>query len=109
MFSLLIACCIQSRGEAIQVMKDVLSMRKESRENKEDFLNTLLEELDKESSIFDQGSATNLIFLLAFVAREGTSSCTALAVKFISKDPKVLAELKVIYKKQLTSIYGYRL
>ncbi|EFH64001.1 CYP708A3 [Arabidopsis lyrata subsp. lyrata] len=89
---------LKSRGEAIQVMKDVLSMRRESREKQEDFLNTLLEELDKESSIFDQGSATNLIFLLAFVAREGTSSCTALAVKFISKDPKVLAELKREHK-----------
>ncbi|CAE5964575.1 unnamed protein product [Arabidopsis arenosa] len=89
---------LKSRGEAIQVMKDVPSMRKESREKQEDFLNTMLEELEKEGSIFDQGSATNLIFLLAFVAREGTSSCTALAVKFISKDPKVLAELKREHK-----------
>ncbi|KAG7590589.1 Cytochrome P450 [Arabidopsis suecica] len=89
---------LKSRGEAIQVMKDVLSMRKESREKQEDFLNTMLEELEREGSIFDQGSATNLIFLLAFVAREGTSSCTALAVKFISKDPKVLAELKREHK-----------
>ncbi|CAA7045213.1 unnamed protein product [Microthlaspi erraticum] len=89
---------LKSRGEAIQVMKDALKRRKESREKQGDFLNTMLEELEKEDSIFDQGSAIELIFLLSFVTREGTSGCTALAVKFISKNPKVLAELKREHK-----------
>uniref|UniRef100_A0A1J3GBD9 Cytochrome P450 708A2 n=1 Tax=Noccaea caerulescens TaxID=107243 RepID=A0A1J3GBD9_NOCCA len=89
---------LKSRGEALQVMKDALRMRKESKEKQGDFLNTMLEELEKEDSLFDQGSAIDLIFLLSFVTREGTSGCTALVVRFISKNPKVLAELKREHK-----------
>ncbi|CAA7045207.1 unnamed protein product [Microthlaspi erraticum] len=62
---------MKSRGEALQVMKDALRRRKESREKQGDFLNTMLEELEKEDSLFDQGSAIDLIFLLSFATREG--------------------------------------
>lgn len=78
------------------MLKDVLRRRKESREKQGDFLNTVLEEMEKEGNNLDQGLAINLIFVLSFATREGTSSCIALAVKFISQNPKVLAELKVI-------------
>uniref|UniRef100_A0A1J3JFB5 Cytochrome P450 708A2 n=2 Tax=Noccaea caerulescens TaxID=107243 RepID=A0A1J3JFB5_NOCCA len=89
---------LKSRGEVLQVITDTLKRRKESSEKQGDFLNTMLEELEKEDSIFDQASAIDLIFTLSFATREGTSGCTALAVNFISKNPKVLAELKREHK-----------
>ncbi|KAL0733779.1 hypothetical protein Bca4012_009989 [Brassica carinata] len=89
---------MKARREVIQLMKDVLMRRKESREKQNDFLNTMLEEMEKDGSVFDEGSAINLIFLISFATREGTSGCTALAVKFISENPQVLQELKREHK-----------
>lgn len=88
---------IQARREAIDVIKDVLTRRKESKEKHGDFVDTMLEDLEKENTIFDQGSAISLIFSILVVAKEGVPNITSIAVKFLSQNPKALAELKVIY------------
>ncbi|XP_002862856.2 cytochrome P450 708A2, partial [Arabidopsis lyrata subsp. lyrata] len=85
---------LKARREAIDVIKDVLTRRKESKEKHGDFVDTMLEDLEKENTIFDQGSAISLIFSILVVAKEGVPNITSIAVKFLSQNPKALAELK---------------
>lgn len=96
------------------MIKDVFKKRKESREKPGDFLDAVLEELEKEDTILDEGSAISLIFSLLVLAKEGPANGIALAIKFISKNPRVLVELKVLYIMQtltlvifLRRIYGW--
>nr|QWK52408.1 cytochrome P450 708A3-1 [Isatis tinctoria] len=85
---------LKARREATQVIKEALEKRKESGEKHGDFLDTLLEELEKEGSIYDQASVINLLLIIGVVSKDTTSISTALMVNLLSKNPKVLAELK---------------
>lgn len=77
------------------MIKEALKKRKESREKHGDFLDTLLEDIDKEGSIYDQESVISLLLIIGVLSKDSTSITTALTVNYISKNPKVLAELKV--------------
>nr|BAH20010.1 AT5G48000 [Arabidopsis thaliana] len=83
-----------ARRYALQVIKDVFTRRKASREMCGDFLDTMVEEGEKEDVIFNEESAINLIFAILVVAKESTSSVTSLAIKFLAENHKALAELK---------------
>ncbi|CAN8303538.1 unnamed protein product [Cochlearia groenlandica] len=89
---------LKSRRDVIRVFREAFRKRKESKSKHEDLLNTILEELEKDDNIFNEKSAIDLMFLLSFAAKEGTSGCTSLAINFISKNPKVLANLKCEHK-----------
>lgn len=78
------------------MIKDVFTRRKASREMCGDFLDTMVEEGEKEDVIFNEESAINLIFAILVVAKESTSSVTSLAIKFLAENHKALAELKVL-------------
>ncbi|CAH8384898.1 unnamed protein product [Eruca vesicaria subsp. sativa] len=83
-----------ARREAAKIINVALEGRKNSIEKQGDFLDTLLEEMNKEGSIFDQASIVNLLLNIGVVSRDTTSHATALTVNFISKNPRVLTELK---------------
>ena len=85
----------QGWKKAIKVIRDIFEERKVSNANHGDYLDHLLEELKKEKPILNEAMAINFVFLLLFAAYESTSSAITLAVKFISDNPEVLAELTV--------------
>lgn len=87
---------MQARRDGTQMIKNSFTSRKESTEKHADFLDTILEDLAKDGSLMSQDSIASLIFILLFAAHETTSSTATLAVKLLSENPKVLAELKVI-------------
>ncbi|CAH2064744.1 unnamed protein product, partial [Thlaspi arvense] len=80
--------------EGMQVLKDVYTWKKTSREKYGDFLDTAIEELEKEGSLVNEDAIVTLIFTLSSIIQDTTSKATCMAVKFISENPKVLAELK---------------
>ncbi|KAL0774042.1 hypothetical protein Bca101_039193 [Brassica carinata] len=86
---------LKARREAMQLIKEALKKRKESREKHGDFLDTLLEDMEKEDSIYDEASVINLLLIIGVVSKDTTSVATALMVNLLSKNPKVLAELKM--------------
>ncbi|CAA0408332.1 unnamed protein product [Arabidopsis thaliana] len=83
-----------ARRDALQVITDVFTRRKASREMCGDFLDTMVEEGEKEDVIFNEESAILFIFAILAVAKETTSSVTSLAIKFLAENHKALAELK---------------
>ncbi|CAN8314876.1 unnamed protein product, partial [Cochlearia groenlandica] len=85
---------LKAHREATQMIKEALKKRKESREKHGDFLDTLLEESEKEDSIYDQDNVINLLLTIGVIPKDSTSVTTALTVNLISKHPKVLEELK---------------
>ncbi|XP_009140449.1 cytochrome P450 708A2-like [Brassica rapa] len=85
---------LKARKGAMQVIKEALKKRKESREQHGDFLDTLLEEMEKEGSIYDEASVINLLLTIGVISKDTTSVATALMVNLLFKNPKVLTELK---------------
>ncbi|KAL0670296.1 hypothetical protein Bca4012_033000 [Brassica carinata] len=85
---------LKARREAMQLIKEALKKRKESREKHGDFLDTLLEDMEKEDSIYDEASRDSLKVFHWGCSKDTTSVATALMVNLLSKNPKVLAELK---------------
>lgn len=72
-------------------------MRIESREKHGDFLDTLVEELENNGSIYNQEAVVDLIILIEIASKHSTSLTIAWMVNFLYKNPKALAELKVIF------------
>ncbi len=60
-----------------------------------DFLDHLLEEMNKEKTILNEAIIVDMILVLLFATYESASTAMTLIVKFISDHPKVLAELTV--------------
>lgn len=91
---------MQACREGMQVLRDVCiyNRKKTSRENYGDFLDTAIEELEKEGSLVNYDVIVTLIFTLSCIIQDTTSKATCMAVKFISENPKVLAELKVLIR-----------
>ncbi|KAG2242796.1 hypothetical protein Bca52824_095369 [Brassica carinata] len=81
--------------QGIKLIKDVYTARKSSREKYDDFLERTLEELEKAGSSVNEDVIVSLIFTLSCITQDTTSKATCMAVKFISENPKVLAELKI--------------
>ncbi|XP_010514624.1 PREDICTED: cytochrome P450 708A2-like [Camelina sativa] len=80
--------CMASR-DAMKVIKSVLSSRKETGEKHDDILNTIIEDvvLDDKYVIFQT-------YAIPIAAKDTTSVVMSMAVKYITKNPKVLLELK---------------
>lgn len=79
----------------MQLMKDIYARRKTSREKYDDFLETTLDELEKEGSLVNEDVIVSLIFTLSGITQDTTSKAICMVVKFVSENPKVLVELKV--------------
>ncbi|EOA11989.1 hypothetical protein CARUB_v10012710mg, partial [Capsella rubella] len=80
--------------EGIQGIRDIYARRRTSNEKYDDFLNTAIEELEKTGGLVNETAIVALILTLSCITQDTTSKATCLAVKFLSKNPKVLAELK---------------
>ncbi|CAA7032009.1 unnamed protein product [Microthlaspi erraticum] len=89
--------------EGMKLIKDVYTRRKTSREKHDDFLETTIEELEKEGSFVNENVLVSLIFTLSCITQDTTSKATCMAVKFVSENPKVLAELKREHEAILAS------
>lgn len=79
----------------MKLIKDIYTRRKTSTEKHDDFLQTTIEELEKDGSLVNENVLVSLIFTLSCITQDTTSKATCMAVKFVSENPKVLAELKV--------------
>ncbi|KAJ4908794.1 Cytochrome P450 superfamily protein [Raphanus sativus] len=80
--------------QGMKLIKEVYTRRITSREKYNDFLETALEELEKEGSSVNEDVIVSLIFTLSGITQDTTSKAICMAVKFISENPKVLEELK---------------
>ncbi|XP_048607766.1 cytochrome P450 708A2 [Brassica napus] len=80
--------------QGMKLIKDVYTRRITSREKYNDFLETALEELEKEGSSVNEDVVVSLIFTLSGITQDTTSKAICMVVKFISENPKVLVELK---------------
>ncbi|KAJ0080053.1 hypothetical protein Patl1_23264 [Pistacia atlantica] len=67
--------------------------RKATKIPQNDFLDRVIEEVEKDNAFLDDGVAINMLFLLLFGAFESTSEAITLLTKFISDHPQVLEEL----------------
>ncbi|KAK2995972.1 hypothetical protein RJ640_026011 [Escallonia rubra] len=85
--------CLQGRKNATKVIKDAFSERRSSKEIHNDFMNYLLEEVNKEETFLTEGVAVDLVFVLLFATYETTSAGITLLTKFLSDNPAVLREL----------------
>ncbi|EFH51759.1 hypothetical protein ARALYDRAFT_905214 [Arabidopsis lyrata subsp. lyrata] len=81
------------RKAAMKMINDVFVSRKESGENHGDFLSTMLED-DR----FNEKAIMDHIFVLPVAGKDAISTVVSLAVNFITKNPKVLSELKREHK-----------
>ncbi|XP_019167011.1 PREDICTED: cytochrome P450 87A3-like [Ipomoea nil] len=92
---------MQGRKNAIKLIKETLNERRSSckNNNKKDFLDYLLSEVDKEETFLTEEIAVDVICLLIFAAYETTSSAITLALKFLNQHPHVLKQLQVEHEK----------
>ncbi|XP_023645495.1 cytochrome P450 708A2 [Capsella rubella] len=83
------------------VMKMIKILFKERREEARsdglkygDFMETMIDEVEKEGDTVNDERSVELILSLLIASYETTSTMTAITVKFIAENPKVLMELK---------------
>ncbi|KAL6839367.1 hypothetical protein ACP4OV_030637 [Aristida adscensionis] len=86
--------CLQGRKNVMKDLKQLFDARKdaEPRESK-DFLDLIMDELNKEKPLLSEKTALNLIFALLFASFETTASGLTAALKFLTDNPKALQEL----------------
>ncbi|RID68010.1 hypothetical protein BRARA_C00199 [Brassica rapa] len=80
--------------QGMKLIKDVYTRRITSREKYNDFLETALEESEKEGNSVNEDVIVSLIFTLSGITQDTTSKAICMVVKFVSENPKVLVELK---------------
>ncbi|XP_044497856.1 cytochrome P450 87A3-like [Mangifera indica] len=85
--------CVQGSKNALKVIREIYYERKATKIAQNDFLDRVIEEVEKENAFLDDGVAINMLFLLLFGAFESTSEAITLLTKFISDHPRVLEEL----------------
>ncbi|KAI3985403.1 hypothetical protein MKX01_033717 [Papaver californicum] len=86
--------CLQGRKKAIKMLKDLLKERRTAPKSSHvDFFDYVLEELDKEGTVLTEAIALDLMFVLLFASFETTSLAITLAIKLLTENPAVLAEL----------------
>lgn len=80
----------------MRMLKSMLQERRSMpRNQRSDFFDYVLEELQKEGTILTEAIALDLMFVLLFASFETTSLALTLAVKFLSEYPLVLKQLTV--------------
>ncbi|RZC72905.1 hypothetical protein C5167_048387 [Papaver somniferum] len=86
--------CLQGRKKAMKMLKDLLQERRTAPKiSHVDFFDYVLEELDKEGTVLTEAIALDLMFVLLFASFETTSLAITLAIKLLTENPAVLAEL----------------
>ncbi|OMO97920.1 Cytochrome P450 [Corchorus olitorius] len=86
--------CLQGRNKAMKVLKSMLKERRASpKRQQEDFLDMVVEEMNKAETILSEQPALDLLFALPFAAFESASSALVLALQYLQNNPLALAEL----------------
>ncbi|KAL1221469.1 Cytochrome [Cardamine amara subsp. amara] len=89
---------LMARRNAMKMIKRMLKERREEALSDElkygDFMETMINEVKKEGDTVNEERSVELILSLLIASYETTSTMTAITVKFISENPKVLMELK---------------
>ncbi|OMO86021.1 Cytochrome P450 [Corchorus capsularis] len=86
--------CLQGRNKAMKVLKSMLKERRKSpKRQQEDFLDMIVEEMNKAETILSEQTALDLLFALPFAAFESASSAIVLSLQYLQNNPLALAEL----------------
>ncbi|CAH2033416.1 unnamed protein product, partial [Thlaspi arvense] len=87
-----------SRRNAMKMIKGMFEERREEASSSElrygDFMEIMIDEVEKEGDTVNKERSVELILSLLIASYETTSTMTAITVKFIAENPKVLVELK---------------
>lgn len=78
------------------MIKEVFKKRKELREKYGDFLDMLLEDMEKEDSIYDEVFVINFLLVIGVVFKDIIFVVIVLMVNLLFKNLEVFVELKVI-------------
>ncbi|KAH1075466.1 hypothetical protein J1N35_027794 [Gossypium stocksii] len=86
---------VVGRNKAMRVIKIMLEERRGTLTKKQDrdFLDVVLEEMNKAGTILSEQTALDLLFALPFAAFEFASSAVVLALQYLQSNPLALAEL----------------
>lgn len=89
--------CLQGRNKAMKIIKIMLEERRGTLTKKQDkdFLDVVMEEMNKAGTILSEQTALDLLFALPFAAFESASSAVVLALQYLQSNPLALAELTV--------------
>ncbi|ESR56222.1 hypothetical protein CICLE_v10019989mg [Citrus x clementina] len=85
--------CIKGRKHIRKVIEDIYQERKATKVPGHDFLDRVLEEVEKENAVLNDSNAIDLLFVLLFAAFETVSQSITLITKHLTDHPQVLAEL----------------
>ncbi|KAK6918429.1 Cytochrome P450 [Dillenia turbinata] len=86
--------CLQGRKNVMKVIKERFEERKKTpRTSNHDFLDFMLEEIEREDTILNEAIAMEIVFILLFATYETTSTTITQATKFLTSHPSVLFEL----------------
>nr|WMZ41187.1 cytochrome P450 family 87 subfamily A polypeptide 1 [Ipomoea batatas] len=95
---------MQGRKNAIKLIKETLNERRSScNKKKNDFLDYILSEVDKEEIFLTEKIGVDVICMLIFAAYETTSSAITLALKFLNQHPHVLKQLQEEHENIIAS------
>ncbi|TYG91834.1 hypothetical protein ES288_A12G294000v1 [Gossypium darwinii] len=86
--------CLQGCNKVMRVIKIMSEERRETLTKKQDkdFLDVVLEEMNKAGTILSEQTALDLLFALPFAAFESASSAVVLALQYLQSNPLALAE-----------------
>ncbi|KAK8324407.1 hypothetical protein V6Z12_A12G296100 [Gossypium hirsutum] len=89
--------CLQSCNKVMRVIKIMSEERRGTLTKKQDkdFLDVVLEEMNKAGTILSEQTALDLLFALPFAAFESASSAVVLALQYLQSNPLALAEQTV--------------
>ncbi|KAH9783513.1 cytochrome P450 family 87 subfamily A polypeptide 2 [Citrus sinensis] len=85
--------CAEGRKHIRKVIEDIYQERKATKVPGHDFLDRVLEEVEKENAVLNDSNAIDLLFVLLFAAFETVSQSITLITKHLTDHPQVLAEL----------------
>ncbi|KFK35547.1 hypothetical protein AALP_AA4G004900 [Arabis alpina] len=90
---------LKARRIAMNMIKEMFKERRERVTSNKvlrygDFMEIMIDEVEKEGDTVNEERSVELILSLLIASYETTSTMTAITVKFIAENPKVLMELK---------------
>lgn len=85
--------CLTDRKKVMEVLKKMVTERLNyTGSQHKDFLDVIIEEMNKDEPVFNVDGATYIVFAIMLASFETISLALTLAIKFISEHPTVLKE-----------------
>eukprot|EP00261_Vitis_vinifera_P040313 XP_019081556.1 PREDICTED: cytochrome P450 87A3 isoform X1 [Vitis vinifera] len=96
--------CLQGRKRAMKTIRNMLDERRASPEREDkDYIDFVLEEMQKDQTILTEEIVLDLLFALPFATYETTSSALVLAIQYLGSHPSALAEITKEHESILRS------